>query len=291
MQESGFTSSTVLDLVRLAPLMGLTQVSPEIGVALIDGPVQLPPDLQIEARDVPMSPRATCVRPDSAACIHGTAVVGILFAKRDSGLPAICPNCTLLLRPIFFETMTPDNGMPTTTAQNLADAITECVDAGARVLNMSVGVIQTSVEGERRLQNALDYAARHEVIPVVAAGNEGTVGSTVITRHSWAIPVASCDLLGRPTFDSTLGHSVGRNGLLAPGQNISTLSVEGVRRRFGGTSAATAFVTGTIALLLSQLPSARASRLKASLLRRNDSRRTTIVPPLLDAWGGVPGVF
>jgi hypothetical protein len=35
--------------------------------------------------------------------MHGTFVTGMLFARRNSVAPAICPNCTLILRPIFVE--------------------------------------------------------------------------------------------------------------------------------------------------------------------------------------------
>ena len=48
-------------------------------------------------------------------------------------------------------------------------------------------------KGERALKFALDHAARHGVIIVAAAGNQGTVGGTIITSHPWVIAVAACD--------------------------------------------------------------------------------------------------
>src|SRR4029453_16263325 len=50
-----------------------------------------------------------------------------------------------------------------------------------------------SAIGERALTHALDYATIHGVIIVVAAGNQATVGSTVITRHPCVIAVIACD--------------------------------------------------------------------------------------------------
>jgi len=51
-----------------------------------------------------------------------------------------------------------------------------------------------------------------------------------------------------------------------------------------GTSVATPFVTGTVALLWSMAPNATAIEIKLALTDFNLKRRTMIVPPLLDAW-------
>jgi subtilisin family serine protease len=52
----------------------------------------------------------------------------------------------------------------------------------------------------------------------------------------------------------------------------------------GGTSVATPFVTGAIALLWSEFPAATAAEVKLAVTQSNGVRRTTVVPPLLDAW-------
>jgi hypothetical protein len=44
---------------------------------------------------------------------------------------------------------------------------------------------------------------------VAAAGNQGTVGGTVITSHPWVIAVAACDANGKPLNGSNLGSSIG----------------------------------------------------------------------------------
>lgn len=92
-----------LDLVKLTALMGVTSGRPEVVVRLIDGPVWMShADLAREnIREVPGSSQGTCARANSAVCAHGTLVAGILNAKRNSPAPAICPTCTLLVRPIF----------------------------------------------------------------------------------------------------------------------------------------------------------------------------------------------
>jgi subtilisin family serine protease len=275
-----------LELVKLLPLMAHTSGRAEISVGLIDGPVLLThPELASEhIREVPGKLRGTCARSDSIACMHGTFVAGILSARRDSTAPAICPVCSLLLRPIFSEAAGLDNVIPSASPQDLAEAIIDTVDAGARIINLSSALAPHSPKGENKLEEALNYAAHHGAIIVAAAGNQGTVGSSVITRHPWVIPVVSCDGKGLPTGESNLGESIGRRGLRAPGQNISSLGTNGKPLTFNGTSAAAPFVTGTIALLWSEFPVADAAEVKLAITRCGRQPRNTLVPPLLDAW-------
>jgi subtilisin family serine protease len=274
-----------LDLVNLTPLMARTSGRAEIKIGLIDGPVALDhPDLAAHnIHQVPGKQSGACSTASSLACMHGTFVAGMLMAKRGSASPAICPGCTLLVRPIFAET-TPANGdMPSAKPEELASAIVDTVNAGTRLINLSAAVQQTSANGERELEEALNYAARRNVIVIVAAGNQGTVGSSAITRHPWVIPIAACDLQGRMIIASNLGNSIGRNGLTAPGQDIASLASHGKPQTFAGTSAAVPFVTGAIALLWSEFPSANAAQVKLAVTRPSGQRRKAIAPPLLDA--------
>jgi len=133
------------------------------------------------------------------------------------------------------------------------------------------------------LEEALNQTVRRGVLVVTAAGNQGTLGSSVITRHPWAIPVVGCDLEGRPTNESNLGSSIGRRGLSAPGHGITSLGAEGQSLTLGGTSVAVPFVTGTIALLWSEFPNATAAQIKLAITQAYTQRRASVVPPLLDA--------
>lgn len=276
-----------LDLVKLTVLMERTSGRPEIMVGLIDGPIVMShPDLaDTNIREISGKLRGSCAQVSSAACMHGTFVAGILCAKRGSVAPAICPNCTLLIRPIFAETTAPANGeMPSATPEELAAAMIETVDAGARVINLSAALMRPSSKGERKLEEALNYAARRGVIIVAAAGNQGTLGSTAITHHPWVISVIAYDLRGRPMGASNLGGSIGRRGLGAPGENITSLGAEGKPLTLGGTSAASPFVTGAIALLWSEFPAATATETRFAVTQAYAPRRMTVVPPLLKAW-------
>jgi subtilisin family serine protease len=286
MPENGSGISDYLDLVRLTPLLARTRGAPEIKIGLIDGPVVIDhPDLATEnIREVPGKFAGTCAVTSSAACKHGTFAAGILSAKRGSAAPAICPDCSLLVRPIFPEMISGDGHVPSATPQELASAIVETINAGARILNLSAALVQPSAKGESELQFALDYAAQRAVIVVAAAGNQGVVGSSVITRHPWVIPVAGCDLEGKPLSQSNLGSSIGRRGLSAPGEGVTSLSANGNALPSGGTSVAAPFVTGAIALVWSEFVDASASQLRSAVAQAHAHRRPTVVPALLNAW-------
>ena len=275
-----------VDLVKLLPLMELTAGRSDILVGLIDGPVAINhSDLAREnIREVPATARGACTRAASAACLHGTFVAGILCAKRGSAAPAICPNCTLLVRPVFAETAPGELEFPSATAEELAAAILECIEAGARVLNLSLALMQSSSQARLTLTHALSHAARRGVIIVAAAGNQGAISSTVITSHPWVIPVAACDLYGKPLNETNLSRSIGRYGFRAPGEQVTSLGAEGRPLTSRGTSAATPFVTGAIALVWSQFPTATGAQLRFAFLHARAQGRSSVAPPLLDAW-------
>lgn len=278
---------TPLDLVGLTPLINRTSGRSDVTIGLIDGPVAInhPELTSRHIREIPGNGSGTCDHANSMACLHGTFVAGILSAKRGSFAPAICPDCTLLIRPVFTETTAGSMQIPSATPQELAAAIIECVEAGARCINLSLALAQPSSKGERELEQALDYAAKRGVIIAAAAGNQGTLGSTAITRHSWVIPVAACDLRGRPMNESNYGSSIGRRGLSAPGEAITSLGTAGKPLTLGGgTSVATPFVTGAIALLCSAFPRATAAQVRFAVTQAYAPRRATVVPPLLNAW-------
>jgi subtilisin family serine protease len=273
------------DLVGLRPLMERTEGRREVSVAVIDGPSWLDhPALSGQhISEVDGSKHASCGNLSSAACAHGTFVIGSLAAKRAYNASSICPGCSFLLRSIFSEDTIEQGHTPVSTPDELGRAIIDSVSAGANVINLSVAIGESSSPEDVLLREALDYAARSGVLVVAAAGNQATVGATVITRHPWVIPVASCGLSGRPTYESNLGRSIGSRGLSAPGENVPGFEMRGAAAVFRGTSAAAPFVTGTIALLWSEFPSASAVDIKLAVTGPSGRSRRSITPPLLDA--------
>jgi subtilisin family serine protease len=183
--------------------MEVTTGSSEVGIGLIDGPVDTShPDLAAQAvTNIGPNQVDSCRHMNSAACRHGSYVAGILAARRGSEAPAICPDCGLLVRPIFLEPMTNLDDLRADPAE-LALALADCADAGVRVVNVSAGLAQPSMKDERALTDALDHAARRDVIVVVAAGNQGTLGRPASTAPSTISPCAIPPSTPRPPTNS-----------------------------------------------------------------------------------------
>jgi subtilisin family serine protease len=279
-------SDAPLALVNLPGVMALTAGAPSVVVALIDGPVALRhPDLAANRIRLAAPAETTgWSAPGSPACGHGTLVAGMLSARRDSPHPGICPGCTLLVRPIFTDAAPAqrDGSLPNATPDQLATALREVVAAGARVINLSVGLTEPGLGDDRALVGALQEVMQRGVIVVAAAGNDGRMGGTSITRLPWVIPVVACKLSGAVLAPSNLGASIGRYGISAPGDAIVSLAATGGHAPFSGTSAAVPFVSGTAALLWSLFPRASAAELRLALTGLPIGRRS-VVPPLLDA--------
>lgn len=293
-----------LDLVGLAPLMARSAGRPEVAVGLLDGLVAVgqPAFAGRRLRVLPGRPDATggraeagsaCATAGDGPCLHGSFVAGVLSADRASPSPGICPDCTLLIRPIFTghhaNPFAAPPGCPTplaASAEELAAAVVQAVDAGARVLNLSVAPERPSSSGHRELTAALDHAAARGVLTVVAAGNQGRLGSSVLTRHPWTIPVVGYDGRRHPMGLCNLGGSIGARGVGAPGQALVQLNPGERPLVLSGTSVAVPFVAGTLALLLSCFPRAAPAEVRAAVLRgtAHTAVRRSVVPPLLDAW-------
>ena len=273
-----------LQQVMLAPLMSVTGGSSQVVIGLIDGPVadDHPGLAGTRLRGLASAPNERCLLASSAACRHGTAVAGMLCASRQFLPSVICPGCTLLVRPIFSVRDNDAGDVPNAEPEALACAISNCIDAGASVLNLSVSLGDASRNAAETLSEALNHAARRGVLVVAAAGNDGTIYSSAITRHRWVIPVTACGRTEIPLGTSNLSASIGRRGLIAPGERITSLGPNGQLTTLTGTSFAVPFVTGSIALLWSAFPDASATEVRMAIVPQT-SRRAAIVPPMLDA--------
>ncbi len=265
--------------------MDLTAGRPDVSVGLIDGPVDVAhPDLsEKNFHFLNGSDPTQCRHKSILSCDHGTQVAGILAARRGTAAPAICPDCTLLVRPIFTENSHFSRDIPSTTFKELARAIVDCTKAGAKIVNISAAPVAPSLSRSEELAEALDYAANRSVLVFAAAGNQATLGTSAITRHQWVTPVGACDSVGNPLGLSNFGGSIGRNGLLAPGYAVTSLAAGGKYTTIEGTSASAPFVTGAAALLMSLFPTATPEQVRAALSLADQKSRRRVVPPLLNA--------
>jgi subtilisin family serine protease len=200
----------------------------------------------------------------------------------------------LLLHPIFADT-TFDNNVkeknndialmfPTATPEQLSDAIIEVVEAEAKIINLSLGLTASSLVTYHKLQEAYHYALRHGVIIIVAAGNQGNIGSNYLLHDKWIVPVTACNERGQLSQISNFGPSIGSRGLMAPGINITSTNSGGGYVKMNGTSIAVPFITGAIALLWSLFPMASAADLinAVRIAASSNLPHRSIIPPLLN---------
>jgi subtilisin family serine protease len=280
-----------LKQTRLEMLMSLCTGDPRIIIGLIDGPVDFShPALQgSKIRTIKDSQLAACKSASNVACSHGTFIAGILSSKRGLAAPAICPDCEVILNPIFQHEIRDDrtnnaSSVLSTTSEELSNAIIDTIDAGAHIINLSLGFSTSALVVYDRLQQAYDYALKKGVIIVVAAGNQGNIGNTSIISHQWLIPVSACDENGRLDPMSNFGPSIASRGLMAPGLNIKSTYPGGQYTYMSGTSFAAPFVTGALALLWSLFTNYDAAVIKHSIISAaSSSKHRSVIPPLLNA--------
>ncbi|MGA9168609.1 MAG: S8 family serine peptidase [Nitrososphaeraceae archaeon] len=74
---------------------------------------------------------------------------------------------------------------PTSTAEELSNAIIDCVNKDAKIVNLSLGLSSSSLIRYSMLQEAYDYARQHGTIIVAASGNQGNIGSISLIQNRW----------------------------------------------------------------------------------------------------------
>jgi subtilisin family serine protease len=193
---------------------------------------------------------------------HGTAVSGVIAASTNNkvGVAGISWGATVLAERVLGKD---GSGSMCTVAFGIVDA----VDAGAKVLNLSLGGAGEACP--LIMSKALEYAHDHGVLVVVSAGNDGLKGNPVDypAGCSGAFAVGATDTRDRKAGFSEYGPQI---DITAPGVGILT-TVRDDKGRHGyafeaGTSVAAPIVTGGAALLLSLHPSWTPDQVRARLV-------------------------
>jgi hypothetical protein len=114
----------ILESVELPALMAMTSGRRDVVVGMLDGPVAFghPELTSANIYEIP-GVHGWCANPSSMACQHGTFVAGILVGSRGSLAPAICPDCSLLVRPIFPDALADGEQLPSARSDQVALAI------------------------------------------------------------------------------------------------------------------------------------------------------------------------
>ncbi|MBI4941192.1 MAG: S8 family serine peptidase [Actinobacteria bacterium] len=174
---------------------------------------------------------------------HGTAVAGFLGARANNGSAGAGLAQGVRIR--SFRVFNRGTGIDADVAAALVDA----TDAGADVVNMSLGSPGLSTA----MRTALDYAIARDVVLVAAAGNDGQRGSP--TSYPGAYPgVITVAATG---FDDTVAPFSNRSprmDVAAPGWDVTSVAPRNGRTDGSGTSYASPIVAATAALLRAHHP-------------------------------------
>jgi cyanobactin maturation PatA/PatG family protease len=226
-----------------------THGSPEVLIAVLDGPVDLSHPCFNGAKLTQLPTMASGEATQGLAAQHGTHVVSIIFGQHESEVRGIAPKCQGLIVPVFADE--PNGGLAPCSQIDLARAITQAVEAGAHIINISGGQLAASGEADGLLENAVRLCQERQVLLVAAAGNDGCECLHVPAALESVLAVGAMNNQGMPLEMSNWGEAYQNEGLLAPGEHILGAASGGGTARRSGTSFAAPIVSGIAALLLS----------------------------------------
>ena len=186
---------------------------------------------------------------------HGTAVAAIA-AGAAMDATGVAPAAAILSVRVTAEDGRSD-------IFTVAEGIVTAVDAGAQVINISLGGYDTSV----LMTRAIDYAEKAGAVIVAASGNDRAGLLVWPAADSRVISVGATDATGRQASFSNSGEGL---KMTAPGVGVQTAWLEGKRVLFSGTSASAPVVSGAIAAVMSQKPGASAREAWEILAKYSD---------------------
>ena len=222
---------------------------PGICIAVLDGPVDVSHPCFNGAKLTSLPTLAAGAVAQGLASQHGTHVASVIFGQHGSPVRGIAPGCRGLIIPVFENG--PDGSLVSCSQIDLARAITQAVEQGAHVINISGGERAASADPHPLLANAIRLCADNAVLIVAAAGNDGCPCLQVPAAVASTLAVGAMDAQGLPLDSSNWGEAYQTQGILAPGEQIlGAVPGSGVTAK-SGTSFATPVVSGLVGLLLS----------------------------------------
>ncbi|MFF5264777.1 S8 family serine peptidase [Actinomadura viridis] len=194
---------------------------------------------------------------------HGTGVAALLGGRDVPGVPlrGVAPAAEILV--VKQQNAERDDG----GGARLPKAIRRAVDAGARVVNISI-----KAAASPDLEQAVQYAHRRNAVIVAAAGNardqEGDEGAAYPASYPGVISVASLGPDGARAESSSVRSKV---DIAAPGVAVPTAwPGGGYNPRAEGTSHAAAYVSGVATLVRARHPHLDRSQVVHRLLATAD---------------------
>ncbi|TQJ86877.1 type VII secretion-associated serine protease mycosin [Streptomyces sp. SLBN-31] len=230
---------------------------------------------------------------DRAWARHGTAMAGIIAGHGHGpgdadGVVGIAPEAKILPVRVILEDGDSARGKARSTRGNaLAEGIRWAADHGADVINLSLGDDSASAHPEPAEDEAIQYALKKNVTVVASAGNGGKKGDHVSypAAYPGVIAATAVDRFGaRADFSTRRWYAT----VSAPGDDVVIADPDHKYYEGWGTSAASAFVSGAVALVKAAQPGLTPAQVKQLLEDtardapaggRDDSRGFGMVDP------------
>jgi len=170
---------------------------------------------------------------------HGTAVASIISGDHPL-TPGVAPASEILSIRITDETGSSSSFV-------LAEGILQAVDAGASVINISMG----SYGNSSVVADAVQYAQEQGAVIVASSGNEGLDTMAYPAAYEGVIAVGAVEQGGNHLDFSNSSEAL---NITAPGYEVNAAWGTEQLTAFSGTSASAPFISGAIAATLSEYP-------------------------------------
>jgi hypothetical protein len=168
---------------------------------------------------------------------HGTAVASVIIG-RDSLTPGVAPGADIVSVRIANDLGQSDSFL-------LAKGIVAAVDAGARIINISMG----SFGDSSIVRNAIEYANSAGSLIIAASGNNGMDRVTYPAANSGVIAVGAVDAAGNHLDFSNTGSQL---AVSAPGFGVNAAWLGEQAASVSGTSFSSPIIAGAIAAVMTQ---------------------------------------
>lgn len=177
---------------------------------------------------------------------HGTHVAGIIGGMGRRMPKGVAPECSIMPIRVLATMQIGAQKVGAGLIDNINNGIKWAVDRGASVINMSLGVKHSG--GGLPHAEVVRYALSKNTTIVAASGNDGSNATYYPGALPGVIAVGATDRSGNPADFSTWGPHI---SISAPGVDIYSSYIDGGYAFSTGTSHASPFVAGAIALLRS----------------------------------------
>ncbi len=167
---------------------------------------------------------------------HGTAVASMIIGQ-NALTPGVAPGAEIISIRIADDLGQSDSFL-------LAKGIVAAVDAGARLINISMASFGDSA----LVRNAIEYARAAGSLIVAAAGNNGIDRVSYPAANDGVIAVGAVDALGNHLDFSNTGSQI---DISAPGYGLNAAWTGDQAARVSGTSFSAPIVLGAIAAVKS----------------------------------------